>query len=249
MGTLCLFLAVALFSYYRFEPKGKVALWKYTLLTPLIISGVYLFYLFGTVQDSFLHNRFFMIGREFRAVIFPTIICGIVIYFSLKKKMKSGINKNYAIVLLLIVIITLVLGIYQNNLENEARKNLEEISSTLDKDFEKRMILKDIEFITQSLKQNLPIFIDDETIFHDVTLDEKNLVVTYFYQSTLDFSLYTKEEIENYKMLWREVLLETASNSKNKKTFVMADISIKFILDDKYDNRVFSIILPVEEYK
>jgi len=87
MLALFVYLLFAFISAYCFTPKNKTALWVYALLIPLTVSALYLLYLYGTTSGGVFHKASYLVGQQFASCVIPTIICGLVIYFRLRKKM------------------------------------------------------------------------------------------------------------------------------------------------------------------
>lgn len=245
MGTLSFFLIVALFSYYRFHPKSKIALWKYTLSIPLIISSIYLFHLYANTFAS-TYNRAYIIAKQFRPCIIPAIISGFVIYFLLKKKLKNGGVTKFPKILVAFIIITAGLGIFQKHTEKSLERDLKEIAPLL----EKRHAINEIRELTMELNKELPIYIGDGILIYNVVYNEnKNDFITYFRETEVDKDDFTKEEIESYKIMLRDTLLRTSKNNPKNQSFVKARTTITQIYEDKYGKFLLSITLHPDEYE
>jgi len=234
MGTLSFYLIVAFFCYYSYSPKSKAVLWRYTLLIPLITTGIFLLY-------SFIINDFnyYKAGQTFSSAVIPTIVFPFVIYFLFRKKLNNVGVAKFPIILVVAIIVTFSLGVYQTNSLGVYQTKKRETTKAL----------VEIHLITEFLKPNLPITTEDGLILYDIHFVEEERFLTYSYRSIYDISHLTDKEINILKTQWKEQLLQTATKSRNKQAFITANVSMIYLLKDKSDKTILEFEINPDDYK
>jgi len=250
MLALFAYLLIAFISAYCFTPKNKTALWVYALLIPLTVSALYLFYLYGTTSGGIFRKASYLVGKKFASCVIPTIICGVIIYFQLRKKMNHEGKVKFPKILFAFIIIALGLGLYQNYLEEEVRKGMEELQPQLQEIREKEIALNDLRETTRYMKNRLPMSAGGGSIIYDIKFDEDKKKFTYYYKETeIDKSELTQEGIDVIKNTLRSQLLKTLQNNPDNKHFVKAGITMIFDYSDKNGEHLLSFTVSPDEYK
>jgi len=111
------YLLLAFYCIYNYSPKSKLRLWKATLLTPLIVTSIYVILSYGASitddQNGLNSNHMYYFGKRVRNCIFPLIIsCG-AIYFYLNRKMKYNGKVQFPIILFVFTILALAYGLME----------------------------------------------------------------------------------------------------------------------------------------
>ncbi|TCN68884.1 hypothetical protein [Acetobacteroides hydrogenigenes] len=125
MKNLFIFLLIALISTYSIKLKDKSKIWIIAIVIPffsLIVFGVII---------SIVKSAYFA-GHEIGMSLIPAIISGIVIYFQIKKKIKSENIVKFPILLVIFIGISLIGSIAQYALETKNRIFIQEYSKNKD---------------------------------------------------------------------------------------------------------------------
>ncbi|MDR2207329.1 MAG: hypothetical protein LBE36_14355 [Flavobacteriaceae bacterium] len=230
------YLLIAYIIIKNYYPKTKAALWRYTIWTPLIVG----FWHFPQA----LASHYFSFGLALRDYLSPAIMCGLVLYFYLRKKMNNNGIVEFPIWYFVVMIIVLGIGLFEKYLENKIEEDMasiraeryEEVGNRAEEHYatEEDMALQSLKTEVAVFNQKLPKDIGRGIILYNVEFNEKAETVDFFCRSE-DVSIYdfTEEDVSRFKKEWREQIIETSLKSENDKQFIKADVPVHWILEDK----------------
>lgn len=271
MISLFLYLLLASFVIYTTQPESKLSVWFHAISLPLIFNGLYLLFLYSTIEGTYFQHQSYLVGREFRSCIIPSIICGLIIYFQLNKKFKNKGKLKFPKLLILSIIIVLGIGVYQRYVENQTKKSIEKIHSLLkdldDKGIqidkrkridkaitmtEKKKISDAVEKViaeVKSIKSELPTFVSRNCVLYNITFHEETVNLKYFFRE-LEFekSDFTDTELSVYIYLWETEFLEKIHDNPLKQDYLTLNLTISVSFIDINDNQLFEITLYPQDY-
>jgi hypothetical protein len=250
MITISSFLIGSIYCLYKFNPRTKSKLWKYTILFPLI----FVFISFFSSQSEILghagyprYSNAYGLGVWSRRVIGPFVISILFLYYFYSKKMENnGINKKFNIILIIIGLMAFLL-LYQGLL---SKYESEERHKVFEEYLEKNKALDEIKSSLIIIKENLPITSPDGYIIYDIVLDEKKQQVIYLYKdNTSSIEDLNYNDIIEYKNSWREDLINKSKNNPKNVSFVKANISMVFKLEDINGMPILDVTIRPEDMK
>lgn len=249
MIILAYYLIASLISVYSYKPTNKVELWKSTLVIPVVLTIWYILK-FLNESNGYYGYSMYGFGKNLSKCIIPLLISCFTTFYLLKSKMKNSNKLKFPLVLFLSTIFVSGFALYKGSFQNEIKKDSDSITPLLQQKSEKKIAVHGIEIATTLLKNKLPVNVGDGIVLYNVSFNEKDKVVEYFYKNDLEeISNLSEDNINDYKTEWREKSRQTANKSKNKQEFITADITMKFILVDKKNDFILDFYLSPADYK
>lgn len=135
---------------------------------------------------------------------------------------------------------------YGKNKEEKAKENQEDIMKYL----ENESAIDEIKASIKIMKDALPIENGDGFIVYDIILNENKKQVEYLYKNPINaVEELDYNDILDYKESWKEELIRISKNNPKNISFVNANISMIFKLEDKNGKPIFAITISPEDMK
>lgn len=128
-------------------------------------------------------------------------------------------------------------------------KHSERVSELVKPHLEEMHAEIDIQKATDIMKKQLPLDAGDNILLNNIDYLKEDRVMVYHYKS-IDLILeeLAEEDIEDYKIYWRNNAINTAKESQNSNSFIKAKVSFYYILYDMNDKEILSFVIDSKEF-
>jgi hypothetical protein len=249
MITTAYYLLGCVFCIYNFAPKTKSTLLKYSIVIPLLFTAFsFVSSLHEIIEGTtgiYGHSFAYGVGKWTRTIILPLIISIPFLYFFFKKKIANNNKTEFSSIFISLIIIGLLftVGQYQKDLEIENYKNFEKV-------LENEYAIEEIKSSIKIMEKKLPITTPDGFIIYGIEFNEKEKKVDYLYKNpTTAVEDLDSNVILEYKNSWREELIRISKNNPKNTSFITADISMVFKLEDINGKPILEIKISPNEMK
>ena len=99
------------------------------------------------------------------------------------------------------------------------------------------------------MKSRVPIKVPGDMIIYDIKYDQDLNTVFQYYRNNENVDSLKIEDIQNYKVSWKNNTINMMKNNQENKSFVLAEVSFIYQLNDINEKEILTFKINPENYK
>lgn len=258
MLLLFYYLIVSVFILLIITPKNKLQVWIYTVAALIPANFFFIAYHLGEHGYSM-----YSLGDAIGWAILPNIVCIILLFIGFNRKLKNPTKYKISKLTYLLIAVVLGIGLYQDYQKKEIKKKMEEfreLFETNNSGVEKSSSVPAVEddaLYTMAIYNihseivrgfNLPEHIIGDLYLVDVEFNEDAKTLLFVLNENgiarNDYTDYQFSAIEDAALdMFNSLLYEL----KGEPNLIYLEASLKMIINDKNDDRIFEKTKPISK--